>query len=99
MSSIMQQGGKGSKGMFMAQVSIEKVSASARAKLDLLQACAPSSNGDGSARSEYEYNVKVIKPPGDDGTTSTLSATVHESLLFADLPSGWTRRKEIYMMR
>jgi len=98
MSSIMQKGGRGSKGMFMVEASIEKVAASARAKLDLLQEGASASHGDGSTRSEYEYEVKVFKPDGDDGFMGTLSATVHESLLFADLPVGWNQPKEIYMM-
>jgi hypothetical protein len=97
---VMQSRGTGQLGVFMYECTVTKVSFAASAKLEALAVDdSDSDTATPPTRTEFTYTVAAVKTalPGED--LANINAFVHESLLFARVPTGWSRQDTIYQER
>lgn len=102
MHAVMQHGRKGARGLFMAECEVKRVYKAARLKLHRIRReldadpDAPAQPRAGLADGERTYFVRLVNPKGSASDLHSVEAFVHESLVFARAPGGWTREVEIF---
>ena len=98
MHTVMQSSRKGAVGVFLFECTVKKASFAASVKLEALESDDADSDVETAAkRSEYTYDVEAVQTVQPGESFATIETDVHESLVFASIPTGWTRKDLIYL--